>query len=293
MALSAAGIKVGGGAYMPGTPALTRLRAHVAEEGDAFRKLTSGAALRRDWGTLDTAPLKGMPRGWKSDHPEADLLRLTRAFYMVDLPLDLVTSPDLLPEIVRRLRCSRPSWRTSTPSSPAAASPPAPEVDPARPSEPPGPRPERSLVALDRPSTIVVGCRMAGRTPNSPDLTDAEWRAHERALDARAGQHAGAPRAGPRRDGLGLHHHQDAALAARGEGGGHGASARTAPTSTRRRCKREQARGTAVRRLLARAFGGAAGDLAHFLIGSERLSERERRTCADCSTRTIREETRP
>ena len=108
VALSAAGIKTGGGAYMPGPPALARLRAHVADEGEAFRKLTSGAALRRDWGTLDTAPLKGMSRGWKSDHPEADLLRLTRAFYMVDLPLDLVTSPDLLPELVRRLKVLTP-----------------------------------------------------------------------------------------------------------------------------------------------------------------------------------------
>jgi uncharacterized protein (TIGR02453 family) len=108
VALSAAGMKAGGGAYMPGPPALARLRAHVAEEGDAFRRLTSGPALRRDWGALDTAPLKGMPRGWKSDHPEAGLLRLTRAFYMVDLPVDLVTAPDLLPELVRR-------WRALTP----------------------------------------------------------------------------------------------------------------------------------------------------------------------------------
>jgi uncharacterized protein (TIGR02453 family) len=111
VALSAAGIRTGGGTYVPGPPALARLRAHLAEHGEAFRRLVSGAALRRDWGTLDTAPLKGMPRGWKADHPEADLLRATRAFFMADLPPDLVTSPGLLPELVRRFRVLLPFVR--------------------------------------------------------------------------------------------------------------------------------------------------------------------------------------
>jgi predicted transcriptional regulator len=43
------------------------------------------------------------------------------------------------------------------------------------------------------------------------------------------------------------------------------------------RLAQRSARHGAIRLLLKRAFGGAAGSMAHFLLGSERLSAKERR----------------
>jgi BlaI family penicillinase repressor len=117
---------------------------------------------------------------------------------------------------------------------------------------------------------------MAGRTPKSPELTEAEWRVmnalweagpsttralHERLHGETAWAYTTLKTLLERLQAKG-------AVTARRDAG---ADVYTSAVP------RANARGTAVRRLLSRAFGGAAGELAHFLIGNEQLSERERR----------------
>jgi BlaI family transcriptional regulator, penicillinase repressor len=116
---------------------------------------------------------------------------------------------------------------------------------------------------------------MAGRTSKSPELTEAEWRVMNalwaagpsttRALHERLPGET--PWAYTTLKTLLERLQAKGAVTARRDAG---ADVYTAAVP------REHARGTAVRRLLSRAFGGAAGELAHFLIGTERLSERER-----------------
>jgi BlaI family penicillinase repressor len=117
---------------------------------------------------------------------------------------------------------------------------------------------------------------MAPRAPRSPDLTETEWRvmnvlwehgpATTRAVHERL--HAATGWAYTTLKTLLERLQAKGAVTGRRDGG---ADVYTAAVP------RERARGTAVRRLLARAFGGAAGELAHFLIGTEHLSDRERR----------------
>jgi uncharacterized protein (TIGR02453 family) len=67
----------GGGIWMPPRPALNRLRAAIAADPAAFERAANGPALRRRFrGLSDEAVLKGMPRGYATDHPAARWLRL-------------------------------------------------------------------------------------------------------------------------------------------------------------------------------------------------------------------------
>src|SRR5688572_27570845 len=116
---------------------------------------------------------------------------------------------------------------------------------------------------------------MAARPARSPELTETEWRvmnvlwasgpATTRAIHERV--HAETGWAYTTLKTLLERLAAKGAVTAQREGG---ADVYTAAVP------RARARGTAVRRLLARAFGGAAGELAHFLIGTERLSAKER-----------------
>jgi BlaI family transcriptional regulator, penicillinase repressor len=137
---------------------------------------------------------------------------------------------------------------------------------------------------------------MARREPHAPDLTDAEWRlmnalwamgpASTRALHAVLHGETGWAYTTIKTL-LGR-------LVAKGVLTAQRENGTDVYTPTLRR---ERARGTAVRRLLARAFGGGAAELAHFLLGSdlggERLGARERRDLRKILAEDARKERRP
>src|SRR5262245_1942040 len=77
LSLSADGLYVGTGIYMPEAATLRRLREAIADD-DSGRKLTSIlATLRRKGYTVDTHESSaGVPRGFSADHPRAELLRM-------------------------------------------------------------------------------------------------------------------------------------------------------------------------------------------------------------------------
>jgi uncharacterized protein (DUF2461 family) len=61
---------------MPPRPTLKALRERIDEEYQSLRRVLRDAALVKRFGTLDeSAMLTRMPRGWRDDHPAADLLR--------------------------------------------------------------------------------------------------------------------------------------------------------------------------------------------------------------------------
>jgi BlaI family penicillinase repressor len=117
---------------------------------------------------------------------------------------------------------------------------------------------------------------MAKTTPREPELTDAEWRVMNAVwrcpeatarsvLEELRGETGWAySTVKTQMDRL----VQKGVLKARMEG----ITTVYTPVLGQRRARR-----TALQGLLRRAFGGAAGSLAHFLLGSERLTERERR----------------
>ena len=47
-----------------------------------------------------------MPKGFASDHPAEDLIRMKQWLYWVELDAHLATTPRLLPELVKRFRAA-------------------------------------------------------------------------------------------------------------------------------------------------------------------------------------------
>jgi len=97
-----------GGVYMPPADELRVFRALLAERHDEFRKIVRAKPLRNLMGELQMEQLTRVPKGFAKDHPAEDLLRGKGWGFEALLPARLVTTPKLVPEIVKRFRVMVP-----------------------------------------------------------------------------------------------------------------------------------------------------------------------------------------
>ena len=93
---------------MPTPDLLRTLRNHIAERPAEFRKLIGSKILRELFGEMHGDALSRVPRGFAADHPAADLLRYKQYVFYVEMPPDLVTSPDLFGEVRKRFQALTP-----------------------------------------------------------------------------------------------------------------------------------------------------------------------------------------
>lgn len=66
---------IAGGAYLPPSPWLKRIRKEIASDSESFREILEEKLFIRYFGVLSGEKLKGSPRGYEADHPAIDLLR--------------------------------------------------------------------------------------------------------------------------------------------------------------------------------------------------------------------------
>jgi uncharacterized protein (TIGR02453 family) len=99
---------IGGGIYMPEKETLAALRHHFAEHAAEFRKITAGRALQQLLGDVQGERLTRIPKGFPSDHPTADLLRLKQCYLYRTYPPEITTTPALYTEIVKHFRAMTP-----------------------------------------------------------------------------------------------------------------------------------------------------------------------------------------
>jgi uncharacterized protein (TIGR02453 family) len=97
-----------GGVYMPPADELRVFRALLAERHEEFRKIIRARPLRSLMGELQMEQLTRVPKGFAKDHPAEDLLRGKGWGFEALLPARLVTTPKLVPEIVKRFRVMVP-----------------------------------------------------------------------------------------------------------------------------------------------------------------------------------------
>jgi len=101
------GSMIGAGIWMPPRPTLNALRERIDEEHPSLRRVLRDPALVKRFGTLDeSAMLTRMPRGYRDDHPAADLLRhqsFTVGRTLRDAELFGPTLPDVLARDFARL----------------------------------------------------------------------------------------------------------------------------------------------------------------------------------------------
>jgi uncharacterized protein (TIGR02453 family) len=101
-------VAIGGGMYMPEPEVLKKVRLHLAERHEEFRKLTRARTLRELCGEVQGERLTRPPKGYLPDHPAADLVRFKQLYYYVELAPELALSKDLQPTILRHFRAITP-----------------------------------------------------------------------------------------------------------------------------------------------------------------------------------------
>lgn len=101
-------IEVGGGIYMPPPEVLLSVRRHIGERHEELRQLTANRALRRLLGEMQGEQLSRVPKGFLPDHPAADLLRYKQFLLYIVLEPDMVTTPRLYSELMKRFRAMAP-----------------------------------------------------------------------------------------------------------------------------------------------------------------------------------------
>ncbi len=94
------GSMLAGGAYMPEGEWLRAIRQEIDYNAGAFKKILHSHEFKAIFGALEGEKLKRAPKGYASDHPEIELLRL-KSFLAVHRCDDkTVISKDFLPHCV-------------------------------------------------------------------------------------------------------------------------------------------------------------------------------------------------
>lgn len=101
-------VVVAAGVYMPQPEQLLAIRRHLQQHHAEFRTLLADKKLRKLMPSLDTNPLKRMPKGFNADDPAAEFLLCRQWALSATLPVDVATTPGLLDEIVKRFKAAAP-----------------------------------------------------------------------------------------------------------------------------------------------------------------------------------------
>jgi len=105
--ISAESVAVAGGLYDPLPDQMYAVRSWLTENHEAFRKAARPA--EKLLGKLHGESLQRVPKGFHPEHPAADLLKMKRWVFYGALPADLVDSPKLQGELVKRFKAMLPA----------------------------------------------------------------------------------------------------------------------------------------------------------------------------------------
>ena len=97
-----------GGVYHPERDELIAYRALIQERYEDLHDILRDKKLRRIAGELQGEQMSRLPKGIPSDHPAEGLLRRKQWYLEDTVDARLVTTPRLLPELVKRFRAMTP-----------------------------------------------------------------------------------------------------------------------------------------------------------------------------------------
>jgi len=100
---------VGGGFYMPPSPVLKKIREHIDFNGPQLKAIEEESSFQKEFGGLSEAPsLKTAPKGFEKDHPHIDYLRMKSFTAIRPLPLEVMTSEQMVPSCLQALEAMSP-----------------------------------------------------------------------------------------------------------------------------------------------------------------------------------------
>jgi uncharacterized protein (TIGR02453 family) len=106
--VSAEGIEIAGGVYMPTPEELRAIRLHLLDHHEEFRRILRARTLRALMGGLQGDQLARVPKGFDATHPAASLVRSKQWLLDVELDASLATTPKLYGEILQRFHAMAP-----------------------------------------------------------------------------------------------------------------------------------------------------------------------------------------
>jgi uncharacterized protein (TIGR02453 family) len=99
---------IAGGAYMPPAPWLTIIREKIDDDPEKLLKCIKAKDFIKYFGSVDGERLKKAPKGYPSDHPQIDLLRLKSYLVVNEVTDKLVLSDKYLDHIITILKAMKP-----------------------------------------------------------------------------------------------------------------------------------------------------------------------------------------
>lgn len=102
---------IGGGLYMPPTPALHAVREHIASTHPRLHRMVTTRTFKQTVGGLQGERLSRVPRGYLKDHPAAHYLQFKQFLAFRELEPDFATSASFYPELVKTFRTIAPLVR--------------------------------------------------------------------------------------------------------------------------------------------------------------------------------------
>lgn len=106
--ISAAGVGIAGGAYMPPNDSLLAIRTKIAANFDVFAGMLHDKKLKKVMGVLQGDALSRPPKGFPADHPGIEMLKKKQFYFWKELPPELLSSKKLESEILKHFLVMRP-----------------------------------------------------------------------------------------------------------------------------------------------------------------------------------------
>ena len=102
------GSMIAGGAYVPPSPWLGAIREIISDEPEKFLKLIQAKDFIKYFGTLQGEKLKTAPKGYPSDHPQIELLKLKSYLAMNEVSDNEVLKPGFFEHVVNVFKVMKP-----------------------------------------------------------------------------------------------------------------------------------------------------------------------------------------
>jgi uncharacterized protein (TIGR02453 family) len=99
---------IAGGAYVPPSPWLTAIREKINDETDDFLSIINDKNFVKYFGALEGEKLKSAPKGYPSDHPHIELLKMKSFLAMKEVTDEKVLSPGYFRFVVEGFRIMKP-----------------------------------------------------------------------------------------------------------------------------------------------------------------------------------------
>jgi len=99
---------IAGGAYMPPAPWLAAIREKIDEEPEKFLKIINSKDFLKYFGKIDGEKLKKAPKGYPSDHPNIELLKLKSYLVVNELKDDFVLSDKYFDHALNVMKAMKP-----------------------------------------------------------------------------------------------------------------------------------------------------------------------------------------